>query len=61
MVALWEEEAETGLSLVLSPEDRLLDLALEEFIAQVRPEGLFLFLPATDDEQEAVIRRLERW
>jgi hypothetical protein len=34
---------------------------LDEFMAQLRPEGLFLFIPADDDEQTAVIRRLETW
>lgn len=34
---------------------------LEPFIEALRPEGLFLFLPAADAEQEAVIRRVEKW
>ena len=34
---------------------------LEPFMEQLRPEGLFLFLPVGDDEQEAVMRRVEKW
>jgi hypothetical protein len=48
---------EAGKSVVVD-----LKLAeLEPFMEQLRPEGLFLFLPVGDDEQEAVMRRVEKW
>lgn len=48
---------EAGKSVVV---DLKLD-ELEPLMAALRPEGLFLFIPAADAEQEDVLRRITRW
>jgi hypothetical protein len=42
----------------------LVDLQLEELeplIAGLRPDGLFLCIPAEEKDQPDIIKRLERW
>lgn len=34
---------------------------LDELMAQLRPEGLFLFMSVEDEQQEAVLRRIAKW
>jgi hypothetical protein len=35
---------------------------LDDFMAQVRPEGIFLWVAATgEDEQQAILKRVARW